>query len=174
MSTSIINTTPTNTSLLQSTKFSFVIPDLPFAKYFCQSINLPGVSTNPVSVETPFSNTFRHGDKLYYDVFSINAMVDEDFRVWEETYNWLVALTFPEKFSQYARYNKTGKSKKELYYDGILTMNTNANNPNIRVKFTNCHPISLGGIQFSVMDNSNIIPTADVTFRYDMFSFERI
>ena len=60
----LLSQTPDNTSILQSTKFTFIIPDMPFLKYFCQTVNLPSVSTNEVMVPTPFSNTYRHGDKL--------------------------------------------------------------------------------------------------------------
>jgi hypothetical protein len=171
---STFNVVPDNTSILQPTKFTFVIPDLPFAKYFCQTATLPGVSTNPVGIDTPFSMTYYHGDKLTYDSFSINAIVDEELRVWEETYNWLVSLTKPESWSQYAKYSLSAKSPRELYYDGILTINTNANNPNIRIKFKNCHPVSLGAIQFNSSDNADTIPTADITFRYDRFDIERL
>jgi hypothetical protein len=171
---STINIVPDNTSILQPTKFTFIIPDLPFAKYFCQSATLPGVSTSPVNIETPFSAIYYHGDKLVYDAFSINAIVDEELRVWEETYNWLTSLTKPEKWSQYAKFEKSSKAPRNLYYDGILTINTNANNPNLRVKFRNCHPVSLGAIQFSTSDNAGTIPTADITFRYDSFEIERL
>jgi hypothetical protein len=168
---SMISKTPENTSILQSTKFTFLIPELPFARYFCQTVSLPGVSTTEVAVSSPFSNTYRHGDKLNYDVFSINAIVDEDLRVWEETYKWLVALTKPTKFSEYAR---TSFGDGRLYFDGVLTINTNANNPNLRIKFKNCHPTSLGAINFNTAENAETIPTADINFRYDQFEIVRL
>jgi hypothetical protein len=162
---------PENTSILQLTKFTVVFPTLSFLKYFSQTMNLPGVSTTAVEVPSPFSSTFRHGDKLVYETFSVNAIIDEEMRVWEETYSWLRALTKPTKFSEYKRfYNATG----ELYHDAILTVNTNANLPNIRFKFKNIHPVSLGGVAFNTSDNAQSIPTADVTFRYDFFEIERL
>lgn len=166
---SIFMTTPQNTSILQTTKYTFIIPELPFARYFCQTVSLPGVSTSEVPVSTPFVTTYRHGDTLVYDAFSIQAIVDEDLRVWEETHNWLVALTKPVSFRQYA--TNIGREK---YYDGILTINTNANNPNIRIKFKNVHPTSIGGINFNTSDNAETTPTADINFRYDYFEIERI
>ena len=90
---SVLNLIPENTSILQPTKFTFVIPDLPFARYFCQTVSLPGISTSEVAVPSPFANTYRHGDKLVYDAFSINAIVDEELLVWEETYKWLLSMT---------------------------------------------------------------------------------
>ena len=173
MTTEFLPQTPTNTSILQSTKFTFVIPDMPFLKYFCQTVNLPSVSTTEVMVPTPFSATYRAGDKLVYDAFTITAIIDEDLRVWEETYKWLVSLTRPENWEQYAK--KTIKDvMTPIYFDGHLTINTNANRSNLRVKFLNCHPTSLGMINFDTKADADNIPTCDITFRYDQYEIERI
>jgi hypothetical protein len=168
---SLLTRIPENTSLLQPNKFTFSFTTLPFLKYFCQSVSIPGVSTSAVPVETPFSNTFRHGDKLVYDGLNISALLDEDIRVWEETYNWLLALTFPKEFRQYYR---NSNNRDSAYHDGILTINTNANNPNVRFKFTNCHPVSLSGISFDTTQSALETMTIDIGFRYDGFEIERL
>ena len=166
--TSVLTQIPDNTSFLQTTKFTFVIPNLPFAKYFCQTVTMPGVSTTEALVPTPLSDTFRTGDKLNYDPLTITFLIDEDLRVWEESYQWLVSLTKPVQFGQYRQ------KFPEKYYDAILTINTNANNPNLRFKFRNCHPVTLGSIQFATTDNADVTPVADLTFRYDYFEIERL
>lgn len=167
----VIAKVPQNISLLQPTKFTFVIPEMNNLLYYVQNINLPSISTSEVPVETPFSATYRHGDKLVYSPLVITFLIDEDMRAWEETHNWLVALTFPVDFRQYGRIK--GETKK-LYYDSMLTINTNANIPNIRVKFFNCFPVSLGEIQFSTTDSAETNMIADVEFRYDRYEIERI
>jgi hypothetical protein len=168
---STISKIPENTSILQTTKFTFIIPDLPFARYFCQTVSLPGVSTTPVEVPTPFSPTFRHGDTLIFEPFSINAIVDEDLRVWEETYKWINSMV---NTTDLLNYKKRNGAPSAIYYDGFLTINTNANNPNLRIKFKNVHPTSLGSVQFNTAENAETIPTADIAFRYDYFEIERI
>ena len=169
---SFASNTPQNSSILQLTRFTFIIPDKPYLKYFCQTVSIPTVSTTEVTVPTPFSNTYRHGDKLQYEALSITAIVDEDMRIWEETYSWLSSLTRPESFEQYPR--KSLQDKTPLYFDGYLTVNTNANNPNIRFKFHNCHPVSLGGIDFDTKTDADNIPTCTIQFRYDLFEIERL
>jgi hypothetical protein len=165
--------TPENTSILQLTKFTFIIPDKPFLKYFCQTVQIPSVSTSEIEIPTPFSATYRHGEKLRFDPLTITALMDEDLRVWEETYSWLKSLTRPTSFEEYPR--KTRKDiSTPLYFDGYLTVNTNANNPNIRVKFLNCHPTSIGIVNFDTKVDADSIPTADFTFRYDYFEIERL
>jgi hypothetical protein len=163
--------TPENTSLLQATKYTFIIPDMPFLKYFCQTVALPTVSTSEVAIPTPFSTTYRHGDKLVYEGLTLTALVDEDLRIWEESYKWLRGLTRP---AEYAQYIKAKDPKAPLYFDGYLTINTNSNNPNMRIKFHNCHPTSLSGINFDTKVDADTIPTCDITFRYDLFEIERL
>lgn len=168
MATSVLTQIPDNTSFLQTTKFTFMVPNLPFLKYFAQTVNLPGISTTEATVPTLFSDTFRYGDKLNYDPITVTFLVDEDLRVWEETYQWMVSLTKPTQFGQYAA------KFPDKYYDAILTTNTNANNPNVRFKFRNCHPVTLGSIQLATTDTADLTPVCDVTFRYDYFEIERI
>jgi len=168
---SLLTKIPENTSFLQPTKFTLVFPTLPFLRYFGQTATIPAVSTSPVSMETPFSNTWRHGDKLIYDQLSVNAIVDEDMKTWEETYKWLTALTKPQSYQQYIRYYD---NRAMVYHDAILTINTNANIPNLRFKFTNLHPISLGAVNFSVSDNADTILTADILFRYDYYEYVKL
>ena len=169
---SFASNTPQNSSILQLTRFTFLIPDKPYLKYFCQTVSIPTVSTTPVAVPTQFSNTYRHGDKLDFEALTITAIVDEDMRIWEETYNWLKGLTRPSSSTEYLR--KGLQDKTPLYFDGYLTVNTNANNPNIRFKFHNCHPISLGSIDFDTKTNADNIPTCNIQFRYDLFEVERV
>lgn len=162
---------PTNGSFLQTTKFTFVIPTLPFLRYFVQDVAIPSVSTSAVKVENPFSATWRHGDKLEYESLTVTTLLDEDMRVWEETYNWIRALTFPHQFPEYVR---SIDNRASPYHDGFLTLNTNANLPNIRFKFTHMHPVSISSIQFSTTSNANVPMTVDIVFRYDLLEIERL
>lgn len=168
---SVINTMPENTSILQSAKFTLIFPTLPFLRYFSQTATIPSVSTAGIPVPTPFSDTYRHGTQMTFEDFTINAIVDEDLRVWEETFNWIKSLTRPKDFTQYARYLN---SQNTLYHDAVLTVNTNANNPNMRFKLFNCHPTSIGAIAFNTADTADTIPTLDVTFRYDYYELDRV
>lgn len=168
---SLLTKIPVNTSLLQGTKFTFTFPNLPFLRYFCQSVELPGISTSPVTVSSPFANMYRHGDKLVFGDLTITALIDEDLRLWEETRNWLVALTKPSEYREYLKYlNGEGKP----YHDAFLTINNNANIPNIRIKYTYCHPFSLSPISFNTTTNADETITASISFRYDQFEIERM
>ncbi len=168
---SVLTTIPENKSLLQTTKYSFVIPDLPFLRYFAIDIQMPGVATTAPVVSSPFSNMYRHGDKLEYGKLSIKTLVDEDIRVWEETYKWLVALTKP---SDYAEYVTNQGGRISAYHDAILTINTNSNIPNVRITFFHCHPESLSGLSFTSTGSADNSITCDISFRFDRFTVERL
>lgn len=170
---SLLTRIPENTSFLQANKFTFAFDTLPFLKYFCQNVALPSISTSAVTVSSPFADMYRHGDKLNFSELNVSVLIDEDLRVWEETYNWLQALTKPDNFRQYFRQDRSDK-RNRAYHDATLTLNTNANNPNMRFKFTECHPVALSGIQFSTMETAASTLTADITFRYDQFYLERL
>jgi hypothetical protein len=168
MANELLAQIPENTSLLQTTKFTFVIPQLPFLKYFCQTVQLPGLSTTEVLQSSMFNDTYRQGQKINFDPITITTLIDEDIRVWEETYQWMVYLANPVRFGQF-------KEKfSSRFYDGMLTLNTNANNPNLRIKFKNCFPTSLGTIPFATTDNADVVPVLDISFRYDYFEIDRL
>lgn len=168
---SLLTLIPENTSMLQSTKFTFQFPNLPFLRYFCQTVEIPSVSTAGVEVVTPFVSTYRHGIKMNFEELTINAIIDEELKVWEETYNWIRALTRPTDFEEYV---KRITSNGQIYHDAILTINTNANIPNVRILFKDCHPVALGSVRFNTAENADTILTADITFRYDYFELERL
>jgi hypothetical protein len=165
---SVLTNIPKNTNLLSPNKFIFTIPNLTNTMYFCQSVSLPGVSTSEVPVDTPFSTTYRHGDKLQFDPLVITFLVDEDLRNWEEIHNWLTGLTFPEKHEQYKQ-----QAKKGLYFDASLQINKNSNEENIRIKYFHCHPVSLGPIQFDYTNDPSVALICDLTLRYDRYILER-
>jgi len=166
-----LSTNPTNNNLLEQNKFIFTMPNLRFARYFCQSASLPGVSTSEVERHTPYHTQFHHGDTLNYEPLVLSAQIDEDMRVWEETYNWLRAETAPNKFSEY----RNGVLvQHDIYNDGILEFNKNSNLSNLRIKFFNCHITSLGPIQLTYLDSDVVNPIADITIRYDTFEVERL
>lgn len=163
-------TTPKNVSLLQNHKFEMVFPNLPNLKYFGQSVMFPGISTSEVAQPTPFSVAYRHGDTLFWEPLTISTILDEDMAVWKETYNWLTAFTNPRDFKRYPRNDPP--DRPVLYQDAILTIFTNANTPNFRIKFRDCHPTVLGGMQFDYSSSPETIVSVDITFRYDTYEFE--
>src|SRR5665213_2684069 len=84
---SALTAQPRNINLLQTTKFTFTFPRLPFLRFFCASAILPSITTNSVMQPTPHATVFRHGDHLNYDPLMLTAMCDEDLMTWQETFH---------------------------------------------------------------------------------------
>lgn len=166
--TTLPNHQPTNKNFFQIDKWSFTITKMPQLMYFVQSVTLPSVSIGEVPIETPYSSTYRHGDKMVYEPITLTYLIDEDLKVWEETYNWMKGLTFPRNSREYSI-----QKKSHLYSDATLEFMTNSHTRNFRVKFTNCFPTSLSPIDLTYQENATSIPTGMVSFRYDTFEFER-
>lgn len=172
---------PTNKDLLQSTKFRLNFSRLDGMTYFCQTSSLPGVSLSEVVRNTPFIDLFVPGEKLMYDPLTITFLVDEDLRAWEQIHDWIRGMTFPVNFEEYMNLDRQARSSnirsvgkaQPQYSDGSMTIFTNKNNPNLRIEFKDLFPISLGAIQFSTMDSSENIITADASFRFSYYNIVR-
>ena len=170
-STGVLNENPSNLNLFETNKFQFTIPNLRFARYFCQSAMLPGVNTQAVLRDTPFHNQYHAGDTLDYEPLTISAQLDEDFRVWEETFNWLKSETAPNDFKEY---RSSVLVRSDIYNDAILEFNKNSNLANIRLHFENCHLTSLSSVSLTYDATDTISAICDITIRYDTYRIERL
>lgn len=159
-----------NTNFLQSSKFAFACHNTPYLNYFSQSLQLPGVSAGEIPQDTPLSTIYRAGDKIQFEPLTINFLVDEDIRIWEETYNWMTGFTFPLTDKQYTIRRDT----KGIYTDMTMFMFTNNNTDNLRIKFRNCFPVFLGPIAMNAMENAEVVMQSDLTIRFDYFEIQRV
>ena len=175
---------PANLSLLQSTKFRLTFERLSGMTFFCQSANFPGVSLTEIPRPTPFVDLYMPGEKIVYDTFNISFLVDEDLRSWTEIHDWIRGMTFPTDFKEYIGLSRQSagsyhssvfsKGLKPQYTDASLTLYTNQNNPNFRIKFVDLFPTSLSTIIVNTGDSAENIITADASFRFSYYDYERI
>lgn len=173
---------PSNRDILQSTKFKMNFTRLPGMTFFCQTVNLPGVSLTEVIRNTPFVDLYIPGEKIIYDTLNATMLVDEDLQDWQAIHDWIRAMTFPVEFQEYANMKsqfrdsvvRQGIKLPQQYSDASVTIYTNKNNPNMRVLYKDVFPTTLGGIQFSTLDSAENIITCDVTFRYSYYNLERV
>ena len=169
---------PQNTNFLQSTKFVLTFPRISNTQYFCQQVNLPGVSTSEILTPTPFVDLYAPGDKLVYEPLNVTFIVDEEMNSWLEIHNWLRGMTFPTDFEEYRNLKNLSSvayySPKPQYSDGILNVLTGLNNPKLSVSFTDVFPVSVSGIEFNATDTDTPTMTATATFRYSWYNIEKV
>lgn len=178
----VLSRVPKNTSLLQTTKYQVIFDRLPGVTYFCQAANIPGLSLTEVQRPTPFVDLFHPGEKLVYDTFNVTFLINEDMSAWTDLHDWIRGMTFPTDFAEYLNlerlattpYNRSKMNLQPQYSDATLTVYSNQNNPTFRIKFVNLFPTSISSILFSGQDTAENIATADASFRFYYYNYERI
>lgn len=175
-----IGVTANNPNLLQPNKFQLNFARMPNLQYFCQSVNVPGVSLSEVPQNTPFVDLYVPGEKIIYDLLNITFYVDENLETWKEVHDWIRALTFPVEYAEYRNLNNLNKYTRSIqtdrpqYSDGMVTLLTSSNNPKIRFKFHELFPVSLSTFVMSSSDTPENIITADASFRFSYYDIETV
>jgi len=169
----------TNINFLSPIEFKLVLNRLPNVQFFIQAANVPGISSGVTERPTPFKDLYEPGDKLSYDDFVVTVVCDEDMTAYREIQEWLIALTSPESFSQYASLEantpgkgKVSSTKNTVKSDGALVIMDSNKNPNIHIYFKGMFPTAVGSIQLSTAGTDVTPPTFDITFKYDSYVIE--
>ena len=152
---------PTNLNQLNVVSFETNFLRIPGVNYFCQRVNIPGISLSNTIQSTPFANIPIEGDMLEFEDLTIGFIVDEDMQNYLEMYNWLVALGFPDRYAQY-----DNQESQAIKSDTNIIINTNKSNPNYSIKFKDVFPVALGAINFDT-NNTDLEPViVEATFKY--------
>ena len=126
------NRTPQNTNFLQPTKYLLTFGKIPTIQYFCQSANIPGVSMGSINIATPTLDIKIAGNKLSYEQFEVEFILDEAIQSWTELYKWLLAFASPKSLDSRANHMNTqnGTTKYlDNYSEATLTVLSALNNP---------------------------------------------
>lgn len=163
-----------NTDLLQPSKFILSIPRLNTTQFFCQTVNLPGLSSDTMVQSTTFVNLPVPGNKLTFEPLQISFLVDEELKSWLGIHDWLRGLTNPENFDTYNNLDKLSafnsvKTIHPQYADAELHILSASNIPKVKVKFTDCFPTSLSRIDFNTTLSSENLIIANATFLYKYY-----
>jgi len=172
---------PQNTNYLQPTKYLLSFDRIGSTQYFCQAVNIPGMSIGQAPINTPTADIYAPGNKITYNQLNIDFAVDEKVDSWRQIHDWFRSIAAPESFSERKRltdiqnqYRNTTSAASKYYSDATLTVLNNLNNPVLRVKFVNAFPISLSDIQFDTKMTADDIVYATATFVFDYHIFEAI
>jgi len=171
---------PTNLNYLSPGNFDFQINKLPKTKYFLTGATLPGMNFSETTHSTTLAiQSYVPGSQITFDPLTINFIVDEDMKNYQEIYNWIIQLGpgyDTDDFQSLVGSTKstTGFSNRsgdfaEMYSDATLIVNTSSNNANVEFMFEDCFPTSLGSIEFSSTADGQEYATCDLTLRYTLF-----
>ena len=174
----VLTRTPQNTNYLQPTKFLLAFDRIPNVQYFCQAVNIPGVSVGQAPINLPSVAVYAPGNQIAYNNFNITFTVDELLLTWQEMYNWFRSFASPDGDEERNRLTQVQNAYKTVqkpwYSDATLTILNNLNNPTVRVHFTNMFPVGLSDLNFDTKMSADDIITADANFVYEQFTFEKV
>jgi len=176
-----ISIQPSNQNLAQSSKFQLTFDRLPYVTFFCQTVGIPGLSIQPYAQDTLFVNLSVPGNKLTYETLDIKFLIDEGLMSWLSVHNWIRGMAFPESFEEYRNLPLlqrnpmlNGATDKPQYSDASFTVYTNKNNPNYRVQFVDCFPISISGIEYNVENTADTILTGSASFKFSYYNVNKL
>ena len=169
---SALQNQPSNYSFLSPIGFKFQLNNFPEVNYFCQAATLPGISIGTIPVPTPLKQIELSGDEVTFEELSIRFVIDENMKNWLAIYDWIIGLGFPTEEGQ-AKYKKL-KEDGALTTTATLTVLTGNMNPQINFNFQEVFPLNLSSISFDSSGTEVEYVTADVSFRYDVYTVENL
>lgn len=139
--------TPTELNYLNPVSFETNFVRMPDVSFSTQEVSIPSVALGMTSYASFFSDIPIEGDKINFEQLSLSFIVAEDLSNYLEIYNWILAIGFPEDFTQFSL-NESIVDGATLKSDMSVIVNTNKSNPNYEILFRDAFPVSLSSIAF--------------------------
>jgi hypothetical protein len=175
MATTISCPIPDNINPLSPNGFMFNITKLPNLSFFCQQVNLPGITLGAPEFGNPFNVQPIPGETLTYDQLTVQFLVDSDMSNYKAIYNWIIALGFPQSYEQYITFNENDTlNYSELaknYSDATLSILGANNVPSQIIQFNDMFPITLDSLMFASTNTDVQYLVGNATFRYGYYKF---
>jgi hypothetical protein len=164
--------------LLQSAKFLFSIPRLTSTQFFCQAVNVPGISTQNTVQSTPFIDLNIPGDKVVYEPLTIEFLLDEELQSWLAIHDWMRGIGKIKEFDEYKNLDKLSRYSQTVKYpqyaEAELISLSASNNPKIKFHFIDLFPVSLSRIDYDVRIGSEKTMTSSATFKFKRYDVVKI
>lgn len=167
---------PSNINPLSPNGFQFNISKLPEVNFFCQSVNIPGITLGAPEFATPFSMAPIPGETLTYDTLNVQFLVDETMTNYQAIYNWIIALGFPQSYDQYTTFVSEdqrgiiGELAKN-FSDGFLQILGSANRPVKTIHFRDMFPIGIDSLTFTSTSEDVQYLIGNATFKFGYYEF---
>jgi len=187
--TSPLNRQPDKLDYTSPTQFRFILNQIPKVQFFVQAANIPGISLGEAVIPTPYKDIPYVGDKVTYENLTIQFIVDEHLENYIEMHNWMIGIGFPKSRQQFTNFRSTTSNtsnaagraqtdigkvglsvpERPLYSDATLSILSNKNNPLVEIRFSDCFPVSLSGLDYTQQVSDVEYLTASVDFRYKLY-----
>lgn len=164
---------PENINPLSPNGFLFTVTKLPEVSFFCQQVNLPGISLGEPEFANPFSRQSIPGDTLTFDVLNVQFLVDEEMKNYTAIYDWMMALGFPENYEQYKELVGTrarGQSELMANFSDATLIILGANNTKVKeIYFKDVFPTSIESLTFGTTNTDVNYLVGNAQFRFGYY-----
>ena len=170
------NRVPSNIDYASPTQFRFQIARLPNVEYFVVAANVPQIShTGEAEVNTPFKTFYNGADILDYDDLIVKFMVNESLENWEEIYNWVRGIAFPDTRGEFASMiTESEQEPQTMFSEATLTILSNKNNPILQILYKNVYPTTLTGLEYDTQQTDVVSLSATATFKFTDIELRRV
>jgi len=133
------------------------IPNLSFQLTGCP---LPTLSIGQLIQPTPYHDIPNPGDKITFDPFLVEYIVDENFASYLEIFNWI---------HECRAGNPLSADRSNLKSDATLEILTNNMTPILSFRFEGLFPTVLGEVQLTTQNGTDV-SVGTATFAYQEFN----
>lgn len=155
---------PKNRNFLAPTGFQMTLELFPGTDFFCQRASIPDISVGYTDAVTPFRNVpIASAGGIKYGDLRLKFIIDEDLHNYQAIFDWIEKNNLAREYSD---------SQIEYSNGNLLILNSNMRTNRI-VTFYELFPIDLTSVEFDVADEDVEYLTADVTFKFKEFVFNK-
>lgn len=169
----VIDDTAVNKNFLSQLGFMFTVRKMPRVSFTVQRVTLPGLSITPTQYPNPLVSIPLSGDHISFEELALTFIVEEELTNYFEMYNWINGLGFPETPDQYKDLTNQ-PSSLGVESDIVLSITNNIKNVKFQATFRDAFPLSLSSLEFNTTDDDVSYLTATATFRYTLYTFEKL
>ena len=176
------------------TQFKFIINQLPKVEFFTTAVNVPGISSADVLMNTPFKSIPQMGTNLTYENLSVTFLVDEYLENYKSLHYWLIAIGFPKNREQFSTFRgntsnspittsgtsqdigdvQPSTSARGMFSDATLTILSNKNNPIVEIRFQDLYPLNIGALEFNQNATDVEYLTVSTEFVYKLYEIHAL
>ena len=167
----------TNRNFLSPVGFKFSLKRAPAVAFFCNQANIPSMDLGIAEQPTYLRNIPTPGDKIQFGDLTLRFLVDEDLVNYMELQRWIRGLGYPESMGEFRKLESEatlpgnfGRKGDDIYSDGTLQILSSNLVAKFNVNFTELFPYSLSTLAFDATDTDIEYFTADVTFKYTLYT----
>ena len=166
---SVLDRQPTNQNYIYPTYFQFALSAMPKLEYFVTKVNLPGFGyDSPLEQQNRFTSIRHPANKVRFETFQLDFLVDEDMTNWLEISDWIRRSSVVDDHLDIL------ENTKDHFCDGTLMITNSAMRPNVEVSFRNMFPISISGFDFDSTITELTPWTATAVFAYDFYEIKKL